>query len=879
MKNLMSSFRRVSIRTQILILTSIVAVPAMGIIIYSGVTMRNAAVNDARLQTQRLAENIAAEQQNLMTSAQQLIIALTQLPDVQSRNKERMSQVLINIQRLNPQYSNILIADPDGQVWAHAIPGGHSINVSDRRYFQNAMASGRLSAGEYIHSRITTHPTFNIAHAFRNGRGAIDGVIIVGFVLEYYKQALVRSGLPPESGFVILDHKGIVLYNTGEPEKYIGKPYDNELFRQMKEGPDVHTSSDVRAITGKRSILSYRKLKLAGEESPYLYIRVGVPVEGVLADANRILFRNLALFTVFLCIAVIVAWFIGRRSIADRITELEKASQKMADGDLNVRISERVAGGEIGELGQAFDAMARKLKTREEALVESESSYRNIFNATKDAILLYDIAGDKIIELNSTAIEMFGYGREEVMNLDVQRLTAGTSPYTIREALVWVHKAVSEGPQNFEYLCRRKNGELFWSEVVLSATQVKGADCVLAIVRDITERRQAEEERQKLQAQLYQVQKMESIGQLAGGIAHDFNNILGAIIGYGSLMQNKMKLDDPHRAYLDHILASAEMASNLTQSLLAFSRKQIIHPKVMDLNACISKINKFLTRIIGEDIVLKTSLLERPLWIYADIIQIEQILMNLATNARDAMPEGGDLVIETALADSAVSGIPPAGGETAGPYAVIRVSDTGEGIAHDIQKRIFEPFFTTKDRGEGTGLGLAIVYGIVKQNNGHISVYSEPGRGTAFRILFPVTEGENAKDRIAEIHETVVGGTETVLLAEDNDALREMNTNVLKKFGYTVIAAEDGEKAVREFASCKNRIDLLVLDVIMPGKNGREVLDEARRLNPRIKAIFTSGYPEDLIARQGVLEKGLHFIPKPSPINTLLRKIREVLDQ
>ncbi len=299
----------------------------------------------------------------------------------------------------------------------------------------------------------------------------------------------------------------------------------------------------------------------------------------------------------------------------------------------------------------------------------------------------------------------------------------------------------------------------------------------------------------------------------------------------------------------------------------------------MDLNACIGKINKFLTRIIGEDIVLKTNLSEKPLWIYADIIQIEQILMNLATNARDAMPGGGDLLIETAPVDSGVAGIPSADGETARSYAVIRISDTGEGIAYDIQKRIFEPFFTTKDRGAGTGLGLAIVYGIVKQNNGHISVYSEPGRGTAFRILFPLTEGENAKDRVAEIHEVVVGGTETVLLAEDNDALREMNTNVLKKFGYTVIAAEDGEKAVREFVSRKDRIDLLVLDVIMPGKNGREVFNEARRLNPRIKAIFTSGYPEDLIARQGALEKGLHFIPKPSPINTLLRKIREVLDQ
>lgn len=878
MKNLMSLFRRVSIRTQILVLMSVVAIPALGIIVYSGITMRNAAVHDARLQTQRLAENIAAEQTNLVTAAQQLMIALAQLPDVQARNRERMSQVLINIQRLSPQYSNILIAGPDGHVWAHAIPGGPSINVSDRRYFQNAMASGGLSSGEYIHSRITTHHTFNIAQAFRNGRGAIDGVIIVGFVLEYYRQALARSGLPPESGFVILDHNGVVLYNTADPKKYIGKLYDAELFSRMKDGPDVHTSSDVIAITGRRSILSYRKLRLPGETSPYLYIRVGVPVGDVLADANRILFRNLAFFTFVLCIAVFVAWFIGRRSIADRITELEAASQKMADGDLDVRISDRVAGGEIGGLGQAFDVMARKLKTREEALVESESSYRNIFNATRDAIFLFNVALEKIAELNSTAIEMFGYSREEIMILDKQNLIAGEPPYTIGEAMDWIFKTVRDGPQNLEWLCRRKNGELFWSEAVLSATQVKGEDYVLVIVRDITERRQAEEEKQKLQAQLYQVQKMESIGRLAGGIAHDFNNILGAIIGYGSLLQEKMKLADPNRTYLNHILASAEMAANLTQSLLAFSRKQIIHPQVMDLNACIAKTETFLTRIIGEDISLKTNLFPGQLPIYADIIQIEQILMNLATNARDAMPGGGDLVIETALADGGVVGIPSADSETGGSYAVIRISDTGEGIDEDIQRRIFEPFFTTKERGGGTGIGLAIVYGIVKQNNGHISVTSKPGNGTSFQIYLPLTEREEAKDAGVAINHAIIGGTETILLAEDNEALREMNTRVLQKFGYTVIAAEDGEKAIREFVQHRDRIDLLVLDVIMPGKNGKEVYDEARRILPRIKAIFTSGYPEDLIARQGALAEGLNFIPKPSPINALLGKIREVLD-
>jgi PAS domain S-box-containing protein len=474
---------------------------------------------------------------------------------------------------------------------------------------------------------------------------------------------------------------------------------------------------------------------------------------------------------------------------------------------------------------------------------------------------------------------MFGYSREEIIDSESHDLWSGDSPYTIKEAREWVWKAVNQGPQDFEWLSKRKNGELFWTEIVLSATQIKGEGLVLAVVRDISDRRQAEEEKRKLQAQLYQAQKMESIGQLAGGIAHDFNNILAAIIGYGSIIQANLALKDPNRDYLDSILTSAERAASLTQSLLAFSRKQVTNPKVIDLNECISKIDKFLTRIIGEDIILTTTLRQGKVMIYADITQIEQILMNLAANARDAMPRGGRLDIETDLVNLAEGDIRAEGYEMTGQCAVISVSDTGEGMDETTQKKIFEPFFTTKDLGRGTGLGLAIVYGIVKQNNGHITVYSEPGNGTAFKIFFPIAGAEKAEDAGLEVYHPIIGGTETVLLAEDNETLRDMNKNVLQKFGYKVITAEDGEEAIQEFIRQHDRINLLLLDVIMPKKSGKEVLEEARRINPDVKVLFTSGYPADLIAKQGALEKGLHFLPKPSPLNALLRKIREVLDQ
>jgi PAS domain S-box-containing protein len=430
-----------------------------------------------------------------------------------------------------------------------------------------------------------------------------------------------------------------------------------------------------------------------------MYIRAGIPIAGVLANANKMMIQNLALFTSFLFLAILIAWLIGKHSIADRVTLLEKASQKLAEGDLHVRVSDLVAGGELGRLGQTFDSMARQLSLREQALVESERNYRDIFNTTKDAIFVHDVESGRIIEINKTVEELYGYSREEVLGRKVQNLSSGESPYSLRDAREWMRKSFEEGPQHYEWLAKRKNGELFWTEVVLSATRIGGAGRVLAVVRDLTERKQAEEERQKLQAQLVQVQKMESIGQLAGGVAHDFNNILAAIIGYSSLIQKKMGADDPNRMYMDQILASADRAASLTRSLLAFSRKQVISPKDIDLNECICKVEKFLTWIISEDIMLTTALSTETLTIFADVTQFEQVLMNLATNARDAMPKGGRLMIETGRVMLDDEYVRTTGYGTPGPYAVINISDTGDGMDEQTQKKIFEPFFTTKEFG------------------------------------------------------------------------------------------------------------------------------------------------------------------------------------
>jgi polar amino acid transport system substrate-binding protein len=394
---------------------------------------------------------------------------------------------------------------------------------------------------------------------------------------------------------------------------------------------------------------------------------------------------------------------------------------------------------------------------------------------------------------------------------------------------------------------------------------------MIGMNQDITERKQMEE-------QLRQSQKMEAIGQLAGGVAHDFNNILTAIYGYCSVLQMKVGKDSPLRADVDHIYAAAERAANLTRSLLAFSRKQIMCAKTVNLNDIVMNVGKLLTRIIGEDVHLKTVCTGKKLWIFADSGQIEQVLMNLAANARDAMPGGGILTIETGVQEIEESFIHAYGYGAVGKYVVLSVSDTGLGMNAGTSKRIFEPFFTTKEVGKGTGLGLAIVYGVVKQHNGYINVYSEPDEGTTFRVYLPQVYEEDADNIEEAVPEYPRMGSETVLVAEDDATIRELAGSILRKFGYDVILAHDGEDAVEKFKAGKDKIAIIVMDMIMPGKSGKEAYEEIGKIKADAKILFMSGYSPDLLHDRGIFDSSDEVLIKPIHPLDLVRKVRACLD-
>jgi PAS domain S-box-containing protein len=506
-------------------------------------------------------------------------------------------------------------------------------------------------------------------------------------------------------------------------------------------------------------------------------------------------------------------------------------------------------------------------KKAKASLKASEEKYRLVVENASDAIF---VAQDEMIKFPNPRLSLLtGYSSEELTSAPFRNFIHPEDS----DMVVEMHKKRLEGhnvPSTYSFRAITKSGEILWVEVSKVLITWGGRPATLSFLRDITRQK-------KMEAQLLQAQKMEAIGQLAGGVAHDFNNLLTAIIGYGHLLKKEANQDDRMSSYVGHILSAAERAAILTNDLLTFSRKQIINPKPVNLNKIIKNMESLLLRVIGEDIELSAVLTDTDLTVMADSTQIDQILMNLATNAQHAMPKGGSLIIRTDRMELNGEYIKAYGYGSPGSYALLSVEDTGTGMVEDIMGRIFEPFFTTKEVGKGTGLGLAMVYGIVKQHDGYINVYSEPGRGTTFKILLPLIQS-TVKEAKPDNLIKVKGGTETILIVEDDKQVRSLLKEILTNAGYNIIEAVDGDDAVEVFHKNKDNVHLFILDVIMPKKNGKEVYEEIKKVKSDMKVIFVSGYSADIIYKKGILEVGMNFISKPVSPDDLLTKVRNVLD-
>ena len=521
----------------------------------------------------------------------------------------------------------------------------------------------------------------------------------------------------------------------------------------------------------------------------------------------------------------------------------------------------------------ALRAGERQRRQAEAALRASEERFRALVENSSDALLLIDAEG-RVTYISPSSSRHLGWGSDEILGQSIFDFLHPDDRDAMSVKLAEVLRSPGK-PVTQDIRLQHADGS--WRAIESIAVNRLSDPSVEAIVvnaRDITDRR-------KLEEQLRHAQKMEAVGQLAGGIAHDFNNLLTAILGYCNLMRDDMPAEDPLRADLDEIHTAGERAASLTRQLLAFSRRQMLQPQVVDMNSVVQQLEKLLRRLISENVELVTALARDLLSVRVDPASIEQILVNLTVNAREAMPRGGRLTIETANVDLdetfAIAHVPmkPA------RYVMLAVGDTGEGMDADTQARVFEPFFTTKEQGKGSGLGLATVYGMVKQSGGYIWVYSEPGHGTVFKVYFPPAEQRartSDQDNAGRRSGDAMHGWETVLLVEDEDAVRALAREVLRRHGYVVLEARHGVDALRMAERHPDDIHLMITDLVMPHMGGRDLVERLAAVRPKMKVLFMSGYTDHALMHRD-LTPGTAFLQKPFTPEAFVRKVRSVLDR
>ncbi len=759
------------------------------------------------------------------------------------------------------------------------------MDVFEKALFDESVKTGLPVLSPLVLSKASGMPSLCFSSPVRDARGNIIGSIRIRYNANaVQKLVFEKEGLlGPGSVAVIVDKDAVRVADSHDRNMIYKPPRDLSRDRAQQ-----------RSAEGKYSLTPGK-----GETLPELYDGLredpGQPfftarlypgsdedmlcaVVPMKSRPWRVIFaqpysrflstwRNQVLLTVllFFCvggIAMVAAFFLAR-NIARPVGELTALARRVAHGDLEQRITSN-SEDEIGELGRSFNRMTENLQASRRDLMAYTGRLETLYDAIPDAVFVHDPDG-RIVDANRKGVEIFGYTREDILSLSISDLSR--EEYTQDMALGRVIRAYEQGYDDFEWVGKRKDGSEFPMQVRLRKLSLGGRENVIAVVTDISERKD-------LERQLLHAQKMEAVGTLAGGIAHDFNNLLSVILGYTSLMLMDSGSDDPHYEYLKMIEERVESGVGLTRQLLGFARGGKYEVKVLDLNDLVRRTAATFGRTrkevsIHEDLDAELRAVE------ADPSQMEQMLVNLYLNAWQAMPGGGDMRLASRNvvldADSADAyGVPE------GRYVELAIADSGLGMDEETRLRIFEPFFTTREMGHGTGLGLASVYGIVKNHGGHIKVYSEKGEGTAFHIYLPATD--KGLERVFSPSMEVKRGSECILLVDDEPMVLQASRRMLESLGYRVYALPGGAEALELYREKWREIDLVILDMIMPGMSGGETFDALKAVNPDVLAVLASGYSLNEAARQ-ILEQGCRgFLQKPFDVSGLSRKLRSLLD-
>ena len=747
-------------------------------------------------------------------------------------------------------------------------------DFSFRDYFQQAVQTGRIHiSAPFASVQKQSHPIIMFSIPVHGPDQRIIGVLGGSIDLrdQQYLRSLASLKLGQKGFLSLYDTQRNVLMHP-DRQRVLKKdpPGTNDMVDRALAGFEGTAESTTRA--GLPVLRSVKRLN-----STSWILAVSYPLSEAYAPlhaarnyflAGSLSAALLSLFIVWPFMGYLTRPLLSFTRHLERLPNLAEGAQRLAPVQSN---------DEIGQMAQTFNRMILELEQRESALQGQKDFYLTLFE--NFPTMIWRAGTDaKVDYFNKTWLEFTGRPMHEELG---DGWADGVHPEDLQRCLGTYREAFDqERPFQMEYRLRHRDGE--YRFVLNMGRPFYGLDGDFAgyigTCYDVTAKVRTEEQRLALEHQLTQSQKMEAIGTLTGGIAHDFNNILTAIVGYTTMMQLELDQGHPLQRKIGEILRASERASNLTRSLLAYSSKQAGNTVPVGLNAIVDNVETLLKRLIPESIELRLQLARVDLPVLADSGQIEQVLMNLVVNARDAMEGGGTLQIATEQMLLDQEFVSAHGYGSHGSYALLTVADSGAGMDEKTRDRIFEPFFTTKDPGKGTGLGLAMVYAIVKQHGGFINCYSEPGHGTVFRIYLPVIDAPAVGEE-APAEQEVRGGDETILLVEDDGAIREMIGELLRNFGYRVITAVDGEDAVQKFREAGDAVQLVLMDVIMPKLNGKEAGDAISRLSCDVKVLFMSGYTADIITESLIKGDPRHFVSKPVKIGELLGKIRDLLDE
>jgi two-component system cell cycle sensor histidine kinase/response regulator CckA len=866
-----------SIQVRLLLLVAAAALPALLFSVDQARTASRVERANAERQALQLARQIAARVDDHINTVDALLVGLSRTVEVDPRATARNDSVLASLRReLGPRYLNLSVADRAGRIVGLSTQGlPHTgLHVEDRKYFIDAMRSRTIGIGEPMIGRVSNEYALALGRAVLDRDGQPVGVVAASTLLRQLRTILIPPDLPNQAVVTLVDSSGVVLARTKDADRW--------LARRL---PPTMLGRTLRATEGVREDTSNGVANLSGFAtaarvpwSVHVVMPSDVALERVHAEERRAVF----LFAGSLSLSLLLAWLLAR-GIAGPVRALTSDAEAFAAGDFTHR-SRVDADGELGTLASTFNRMIDALERRGGQLQESERRYRALFDMLPLPMWVYDVETLHFLAVNQAAIVCYGYSREEFLTRTVLDIRPAEDVSSFLEHAV-PDRFIRRAGEPWRH--RTRDGQLLDVEINSDNLQYGHRRARLVVAIDVTERLRTERALRESQEQLRQSQKMEAVGSLAGGIAHDFNNLLTAILGYCDLALDELASDHTASADVAEVRRAALRAAELTHQLLAFSRRQVLKPLIFPLGPAAAQVERILRRLISENIELALVVEPDTPSVCADPTQLEQVMLNLAVNARDAMPRGGHLRIRTGVlaleAPRAMSGMTLAPGR----YALLEVTDTGTGIAPEVRDRLFEPFFTTKARGQGTGLGLATVYGVVQQSGGAIDVVSEVGRGTTFTAYFPVATASELEDGTDEPEEARYGSgriaagpqaaTATILLAEDDEAVRAIARETLERVGYRVLSAPNGMDALALADGHDGAIDLLLTDVIMPGMNGRQLADALAQRQPGLRVLFASGYTDNVLMDQGALAPGVRLLDKPFTPAALALKVAEVL--